>query len=276
MKERKLIHTTFSTLEDRKEEFKTMGGIGQIISLITDATYSNDVIKLIDEQQLTDALNHIREDFAKILGIAQCTDCLEVHKIEHLKRDPSDNTYYCEHCSENYNICKRCGQICNKYCFLCDECAENYSYCEDCGSIYKNEEMQEMICFSGFDFPKRKFSQFTRYTCPNCSNTIVENNNKLFNNVQCRVYIFNEAEDVKFASQENSIKLMLKHKTKNGRPIHYLYSSLISKKENEECLKYFVNYASSKAIQQIVSQDKEIIIELIGQEDFLTIFKGNL
>jgi hypothetical protein len=69
---------------------------------------------------------------------------------------------------------------------------------------------------------------------------------------------------------------MLKHTTRNGNPIHYLYSSLISKEENEECLKYFVNHASSKAIQQIVSQDKEIIIELIGQKDFLTIFKGNL
>lgn len=278
MNERKLLGNSWSTIEDRKEEFAGMGGIRKIIECITDAPCDDYLEEKINVEQLTNAINSIREHFAEALEIAECPECGELHKIEDMFVEPDTNNLLCNDCAKReYGTCLRCGNIRHNHGWLCDECAEDYDYCEHCCSVHKKEEFNNIKYLKEFNFKHRGFSGFVlQHACSECCNNILKHNNQLTNNIQCRVYIFNELEEIKFASKENSTHLIYKHATKNGRPIHYLYSSLISKEENKECLRYFVNYASSKAIQHIVSQDKEIIIELIGQEDFLTIFKGNL
>lgn len=275
MKERKLLRNSWSTIEDRKEEFDCMGGIRKIIECITDVACDDYLEEKINVEQLTNAINSIREQFAEALKIAECPECGELHKIEDMFVEPDTNNLLCNDCAKReYGTCLRCGNIRHNHGILCDECAKDYDYCEHCHSVVKKEEFNNITHFEKFDFKHRAFRGFVlQQACSECYNNTLKHNNQLTNKIQCRVYIFNELEEIKFASKENSTRLMYKHATKNGTPIHYLYSSLISKEENEECLRYFVNYASPKDILKIFSQDKEIILKLIGENSFTEIFR---
>lgn len=277
MNKNNLLGKTWSTIEDRKEEFEKMGGIDKIIACLTDISCSNKLKEQINIEQLNNAIYKIREQFAEALGVAECSGCGELHKIEELHFDSYEGKYICKDCAFRFgeNICVRCGQICNTNCYLCDECVKEYDFCEQCETIHKIEEFKDIIRLKDFDFEKRTFNGYTTRTCSNCYSELSKHDNTMLNDIQCRIYIFDESENIKFASKENSKKFMNKFTTKNGTFIHYLYSSLISKKENEECLRYFIKHASPKAIQQALL-DKENIIEIIGEEAFRTIFKGNL
>lgn len=278
MKEtKKFLTPREADYEFRTEEIQDRGGVSQVISLLVDEPCCDSIEQKITTKQLIDVLHNLREQIAQALDIAVCSDCGEIHRIEDMQIDPEDGQYICQSCIENngYHTCMKCGKLCSG--FMCEECDKTHGFCTECGEVFtKTENLSLLENIYYFDSKHRSFNTYERDPiCPSCLTKLIQEENiTILKEIKCRVYIFDENEEIKIASQENSLKLMLKHRTKNGTPIHFLYSSLISKEENEEYLRDFVKYAPLEAILKIISIDKEIIIKLIGQDSFQKIFKG--